>query len=98
MNKFKELQLEQTRAIGDGVQSATLMNVTGASGSLASGNSVAGNPPGVGREAGDVSIYGFAVGAVGGGLVGLGLGGKPGLVIGFTVGGTLGAVGGPLDW
>ena len=30
MNKFEELQLEQTRAVGDGVRSATLMNVTGA--------------------------------------------------------------------
>ena len=33
LNGFRELQIEDTRNVADGVQHATLMNVTGASGS-----------------------------------------------------------------
>lgn len=32
MSKFKELQLEETRVVGDGARPATLMNVTGSTG------------------------------------------------------------------
>lgn len=38
MNKFKELQLEQTRGVGDGARSATLLGVTGASGGAIGGS------------------------------------------------------------
>ena len=43
LNGFKELQIEDSRTIADGVQSATLMNVTGASGSPYSSGESAGD-------------------------------------------------------
>ena len=66
---FQELRPETAREVGDGVCSATLMSVTGASGAPSIGQGIAAHV-----VVGGATLAGLAVGGPPGGLVGAAIG------------------------